>query len=492
MQATLTNNSFQARFFIVLGLITALSVWGAILLDEELLLAAPFALLVVYQTLVNYKPIYILLFATIPLSTEVYLNNGLSTDLPSEPLMVGLMLVYVLQLLSRPDLIDGKFWKHPLTIILGLHILWTIFATILSANHGVSIKFLLAKIWYVATFFFLTGHIMRQEKNVWNLWWWIIIPLTLATIKVVLHHAVLDFGFKEINRATSPFFRNHVSYAAILAQTIPLLWFFWALQKRYSTRWLILAGCMGVLFFGMLTTYTRAAYVALALAIVAYFIIRLGLMRLALVAALFIVGIVFMYMVSGNRYMDYAPTERTIAHEEFGNIVAATYKMEDVSTAERYYRWIGGIRMSQEKPVTGFGPGCFHSFYKGYALDRFSTYVSGNPEKSGIHNYFLMLLAEQGWPGMLFFVAMVFYTLILGEKVYHQSRSKERKLLAMGLLLLLVVIDSFLLMNDMIETDKVGSFFFFAMAVLINLDMRNQEEKARSEQGIGEGDNATV
>ena len=481
MQAISTNKPIETRFFMVLGLVTALAVWGAILLDEVLLLGLPFLLILGYQTVVNYYSIYILLFATLPLSTEIYFNNGLSTDLPSEPLMIGLMLVYGLQVLSRPDTIDGRFWKHPLTLLLGLHVCWTAFATILSANQVISIKFLLAKIWYIVPFFFLTGHLMRHEQKIWRLWWWIMIPLTLATFKVIAHHAVLDFGFKEINRATSPFFRNHVSYAAILAQSIPLLWFFWARYKRFTMRWNILAICMSILFFGMLTTYTRAAYVAIVLAIGAYVVIQYKMMRYALFAGALVVGLFFTYMANNNKFMDYAPSERTIAHEEFGDIVAATYKMEDVSTSERYYRWIGGIRMSQVDPITGFGPGCFHSYYKGYTLNSFSTYVSANPEKSGIHNYFLMLLAEQGWPGMLFFIALVFYTLILGEKVYHQSKSKDRKLLAMGLLLLLVVIDSFLLMNDMIETDKVGSFFFFSMAILINLDIRNRKEQQSEE-----------
>ena len=144
MQAISTNKPIETRFFMVLGLVTALAVWGAILLDEVLLLGLPFLLILGYQTVVNYYSIYILLFATLPLSTEIYFNNGLSTDLPSEPLMIGLMLVYGLQVLSRPDTIDGRFWKHPLTLLLGLHVCWTAFATILSANQVISIKFLLA------------------------------------------------------------------------------------------------------------------------------------------------------------------------------------------------------------------------------------------------------------------------------------------------------------------------------------------------------------
>jgi O-antigen ligase len=482
MPATLSADfQIKEKLFWVLGAITALSVCYAIVADEELLLGIPFVLILAYQTLVNYRPIYFLLFATIPLSTEFFFSNGLSTDLSSEPLIVGLMLVYVIQALTRPDLINGKFFRHPLTLLLIAHFLWIAFAAILSSNPTVSIKFTIAKFWYLATFFFLTGHLMRNERQSWKLWWWIIIPLTLATLKVILHHASLDFGFKEINAATSPFFRNHVNYAAILALILPMLWFFWGRYRRWTMAWWVLAAAASVLFFGVLTAYTRAAYVALFLAAAMYFVIKLRLIRWALLGAVLVVPMFFGYMIYNNKFMDFAPSERTVSHVEFSGIVAATYKMEDVSTSERYYRWIAGIRMSTEHPISGVGPGNFYFFYKQFTLNRFATYVSNNPEKSGIHNYYLMTLVEQGLPGLLIFLAMMLYTLILGERVYHESGNNiNRKALVMGLMLMLTVIDAFLLMNDMIETDKVGSFFFFSMAILINLDLANKKEAVRS------------
>ena len=482
MPATLSSDfQIKEKLFWVLGAITALSVCYAIVADEELLLGIPFVLILAYQTLVNYRPIYFLLFATIPLSTEFFFSNGLSTDLPSEPLIVGLMLVYVIQALTRPNLINGKFFRHPLTLLLIAHFLWIAFASILSSNPTVSIKFTIAKFWYLATFFFLTGHLMRNERQSWKLWWWIIIPLTLATLKVILHHASMDFGFKEINRATSPFFRNHVNYAAILALILPMLWFFWGRYRRWTMAWWVLAAAASILFFGVLTAYTRAAYVALFLAAAMYFVIKLRLIRWALLGAVLVVPIFFGYMIYNNKFMDFAPSERTVSHVEFSGIVAATYKMEDVSTSERYYRWIAGIRMTTEHPISGVGPGNFYFFYKQFTLNRFATYVSNNPEKSGIHNYYLMTLVEQGLPGLLIFLAMMLYTLILGERVYHESGNNiNRKALVMGLMLMLTVIDAFLLMNDMIETDKVGSFFFFSMAILINLDLLNKKEAVRS------------
>jgi O-antigen ligase len=364
-----------------------------------------------------------------------------------------------------------------------LHFLWTIIATVVSSNQTVSIKFSLAKLWYILTFFFLTGHILKNEKNAWNIWWWIIIPLTLATLKVVVHHAWMNFGFKEINRATDPFFRNHVSYAAILALMIPVLWFLWGRYKLFSKNWLILGAAFFILTFGVATAYTRAAYLALFIAVAVYFLIRFKLINLAFISVLLIVPFVFTYLIQDNKYMEYAPSERTVSHVGFNDIVAATYKLEDVSTSERYYRWIAGIRMFTDHPHTGIGPGNFYFSYKGYTLNKFKTYVSKNPEKSGIHNYYLMILVEQGWIGLLIFLVLIIFTFNLGQKVYHEcGDNRSRKALTMGLLLLLTVVDAFLIMNDMIETDKVGSFFFFCMAILINLDLQNKKDKLLKNQ----------
>jgi O-antigen ligase len=179
--------------------------------------------------------------------------------------------------------------------------------------------------------------------------------------------------------------------------------------------------------------------------------------------------VVFVVLVRENKFMDLAPSERTIAHTDFNDIVSATYKLEDVSTMERYYRWIAGVRMADENVWVGFGPGNFYTFYKEYTLNRFTTYVSRNPEQSGIHNYFLMTLAEQGIFGLVIFLGLIFSVLIYGQGIYHQLQNPQHKDLAMGLMLSQIVIYAFLLMNDMVETDKVGSFFFLNMALLVAL-----------------------
>ena len=141
----------------------------AITLEEILLLGIPAVLILVYQTIVDFKKIFYLLLFTIPLSTEFYFPNGLGTDLPTEPLTVGLMLAYGLFIITHWKTMKRDFLLHPITLFLLFHVAWIAFTMFTSSNVLVSFKFLLAKIWYVAGYFFLAGYILKTDKDITNL-----------------------------------------------------------------------------------------------------------------------------------------------------------------------------------------------------------------------------------------------------------------------------------------------------------------------------------
>lgn len=471
MRSQLAIRKTSRALFTAYGISILVCVLAAIYLEMPALLLLPAALAVGFQVLVDYEKIYFLLFLMLPLSTEVFITDHLATDLPTEPLIVGLMLVYFLILLSRPLSIDFKFIRHPLSILLLLHLGWTMVTTFTSAAVGFSVKFLLAKLWYIITFFYLTGHILRHPARIKFILWLVAVPLTIATTKVILHHATLSFAFTDINAACPPFFRNHVNYAAMLSVFLPFMWY---LRKWSENPWRkrLVEIMMGVLLFGVLTAYTRAAYVALILALGAYWVFRLNLVRLAaVITTIALIGILSFLLIE-NRFMELVPTDQTVAHTELSDIVSSTSELKDVSTMERYYRWIAGAQMVAQKPIVGFGPGNFYHFYKQYTLSRFATYVSNNPEKSGVHNYYLMVTLEQGIIGLIIFMSLIYTTLLYGERVYFkcQKNHPEWADLIMATLLSTLIIDAFLVMNDMIETDKVGSFFFFNIAIIAIVD----------------------
>lgn len=467
--------------FKAFALILLSSLFLGIALDMYYLAALPAFLLLVYVTIIDFRKIFFLLLVCIPLSTEFYFPNGLATDLPTEPLMVGLMLVYLVYILRHAREKGSQFLRHPITLLVLLHFFWILAATITSSSFIVSLKFSLAKLWYIVVFFFLAGSMLKTTKDFKHFFWCILIPL-LATIAFVwIRHAPSGFSFKTVSGVLDPFYRNHVNYASLLALFTPLVWFARQWYERGSFKRRVINVSLLVLLLAIQFSYTRTAYLTLVIAIGAYFIIRWRLSRLvvafALIGAIALVG----HFVSNNTYLQYAPNfERTVTHQSFDNLVEATIKMEDISTMERFYRWVAASHMSSDKPWVGFGPGNFYNFYQSYTVNSFETYVSDNPEKSGVHSYYFMTLVEQGFPGLVIFLMLCIYALIRGEQAYAWIQDKTRKNIVMACLLSLIIICSFLLINDMIETDKMGSFFFMFLAVLVNMENREKEALLKS------------
>lgn len=440
------------------------------------LAGVPALALMAYLALVDFRKIFYLLFFFIPLTVEVWLPNGTVTDMPTELMTVLLMGIYFLYTLREGRNLRSDFLKHPITLALLLHLGWLFFTAITSQDFLVSFKFSLAKIWYVTTFFFLAGSILKEEKDLRTLTWVVLVPLVFTIFYVLRNHAAVGFSFADINSVMYPFYRNKVAYACMLSIFLPFVWFIRQTYRTWSWQWMVLAAAAVLLLIGIQFSYTRAAYLTLAMAVGAYFVIKWRLMKpvlgvAAVLAVLYVVG-----MVRHNNYLDHKPVyEKTITHEDFGDLLNSTTKGQDVSTMERVYRWVAGGHMLGERPLLGFGPGTFTAFYKTYTLHGFRTYVSDNKEGSGIHCYYLMTAVEQGYIGALLFVALVFIVLLKGETIYHQTLDPNRKRLVMMVMLTTVVIDGLLLMNDLVETDKIGSFFFLCMAVLVNVDISNRQ-----------------
>lgn len=465
-----------------LALSIILSAVLAIFLDELLLLGIPAGLLLVYQTVVDYRKVFYLFLFCLSLSTEYYFPNGLGTDLPTEPLVVGLMLAYGLFVLMHWQSMKHDFLLHPITLFLLFHLAWLMLTVVTSANLIVSFKFLLAKIWYVVVCYFLAGSILKTDKDVKKFFWIIFSPFIIAVVITLYRHSTYDFSFEDVMYVMQPCFRNHVTYAAILAVFLP---FILLARKWYKPNDLIYLGLVAsaiIFVVAVYLSYTRTAYIALIIAWGSYFLIRLKLMKIVSLLSIIILFMGIFKIMHENQYLEYAPNfETTISHKNFDDLVSATAQGQDVSTMERVYRWVAGMQMSKESKLVGYGPGNFHDFYKPFAVNSFETYVSANPEKSGIHCYYLMVLVEQGIPGALIFLGFTFFVLIKGENIYHQCPTQERKDIVMALLLSIIIIDAFLLINDMVETDKIGSFFFMNMAMLVNMDLLNKKDAKKKE-----------
>lgn len=332
----------------------------------------------------------------------------------------------------------------------------------------------------MVSFVILTLLIVKNER-LFKTWFWCILSTLLLTIVIILFRLVsINFAFEDLQEIMQPFYRNHVNYAALQSLFFPFVVLSLTWYKRFSLTWWVLLGALVVLVIGIQFSYTRAAYGGLVIAYGATWVARWRLTRYVMVFAFVVIlgGIIF--LVNDNRYLEFAPNyDTTVSHTDFNSLVEATYKLEDISTMERVYRWVAAFRMSQDELMWGYGPGNFYNFYKGYTVSKFKTYVSDNPERSGVHSYFVMMLVEQGIIGLVIFIALTFVLLIYAERIYHQTpaANKMRRGIILSIFFSFVLIYSFLLINDLLENDKVGAFYFMNLAILVNMDRLNRKEQ---------------
>ena len=177
--------------------------------------------------------------------------------------------------------------------------------------------------------------------------------------------------------------------------------------------------------------------------------------------------------ISPKRFMQFLTKEHAKQIlDRSENLLEATTKLEDISTMERVHRWVAASYMIKEKPWTGFGPGTFYFHYKNYTVSSFKTYVSDNPERSGIHNYYLMVAVEQGLPGLLFYLLFCAVVMLKGEQIFHHTLDASRRRTLMAALLCFSLTNLLMLMNDFVETDKIGSLFIISVAIIVNVDLK--------------------
>jgi O-antigen ligase len=465
----------DALQWVFLGFLGLLLLGGALagLLQQPALLLPALAVIAVVVVLAEWRWLYYGLFLTLPFTFEIPLLGGFQMDVASEPFMLALTACVPLVLLLGP----GQFrqlrpreWWHPLLLLPLLLIVWSTFDIIFSVDKLKSVKYVAAKVWYFVPFMLGTLLLVRRPADFWRVAMCYVGAATVQMLFwVIPRHAPHGFSFGSVNGAVLPFFRNHVIYAAMLSQLLPLAL---GLAQQATKRWQRQAWywAAGILFFGLLTSYTRASWLAIPVAGFYYFVLRWRLTRLLLVG--FAVGIIgtAIFFVQEDNFMRFAPDyEKTIWHgDDFGAHLASTYKFQDVSGMERVYRWVAAAQMIADKPITGSGPSTFYPEYKRHTITGFRTYVSDNPEHSTTHNYFLLMLAEQGVPGFILFCILLSAALLTVERLYHRSTTRpdvQRIVLAVALSLVIIIFHLFL--NELIEVDKVGSLFLVGLAVLI-------------------------
>jgi O-antigen ligase len=355
---------------------------------------------------------------------------------------------------------------------------WTFVSACFAENAILSLKFFLARIWFIIPFVVVPQILLQSQSNIRKLALLLLVPMFLVVLQSLLRHSFYGFSFVDIKKAMNPFFRNHVNYSSMLVCLLVPAIAMRSLTKKDNKYQTVLSVAILIGLVALFFSYSRGAWVALFVGIVFAFLMKWGLVKKAIVMTLVLLVAASSWLMVDYHFMRFAPDhDHTIFHTDFSEHIAATVSLKDVSNAERFYRWMAGYRMFVERPITGFGPNNFYPNYRPYTINVFQTWVSDNPEHSTIHNYFLLTLAEQGIPGLLLFVLLWLGMLFRLQYLYNHLQNHFYRVVTLSTAVVLAMIASINFMSDMIETDKIGSLFWLCLGFVFIINRKLEEEQ---------------
>lgn len=440
----------------------------------------PIVLIFVAISLRDYRVLFFMMLASLPISMDIGFG-ALTLSTPAEPLLILSSGIWIILLINKRAEVK-HYINNPLVIILLLQLLLFSLNIFISKDPVLSLKYLLAKIWFFGGFIFLPILILKNEKAFKIAFWSFLIPLLISIFYTVINHALTGFSFEEVNQSARPIYANHVIYACTLGLSLPFTIAAIGWYKNNSLIRTFLIASVLLIVFAIITSFTRTTWLAVIAAAGSIIIFRSKYLKLTFVVGAIGLFIFCYELVDNNNYMRYAPNYSTTVFnkEDFSKHMAATVELSDVSGMERVYRWVAAVNLIQHNFWLGTGNNTFYPTYKEYANPAFITYVSDNPEGSSTHNYFLLIFCDQGVFGFLLFSILYIWAMLKAKYVYQIAKDKFTRNLMIASFSTLVLFLVHLFLGDMIEVEKNGGIFMLIIAILISSEHRVKSELLQS------------
>ncbi|HEX7414322.1 MAG TPA: O-antigen ligase family protein, partial [Bacteroidia bacterium] len=304
---------------------------------------------------------------------------------------------------------------------------------------------------------------------------------TSVSAFITIQHASYDFDEHIADWIPSPFFNDHTAYGAALAMYVPPLIGF-LFMKRYNTfQKVMIFACLTVILTGVVVSYARAAWlsliVTLFLALFLYLKIKFRIIIFTIISALilfFIFQTQILLILNQNNTASGGDAAQDL--QSVSNI-----KTDD-SNLERINRWSCALKMFQQRPLVGWGPGTYMFQYAPFQKQSEKSLISTNAGTNGnAHSEYLGPLSEQGVLGMVWVIALLFVVLNTGFKVVYNAKDKAQKSLAILLITGLATYFVHGFLNNFLDTDKLSIPFWGFIAALVYLDIKQKESQNQIE-----------
>lgn len=486
------TGSLRKTWFYVISILfvlaNAMMLWN----EQYWFMLVPAALwFVFFITFSIDKSLLFITFIT-PLSVLIDVEQlGISFTLPTEPLLLGMMLLFYLKLLIERRY-DVRALYHPISLTICFYLLWMVFTTISSSMPLTSFKFFLSNLWFITCFYFIALQLFKKRENM-QLWLWLyLVPLIFVILWSIYNHSTYGFTKQASYWASEPFVMNHGIYGAMIAFFFPMIVVYMFNLKVFTNRpltsFLILV-LLVIFTAGIILSYTRAAWLGVAAALGFYVWLRLKLRFWTLLTTL---GAIALLFFSFQTQITMALMEnKTDSADDLGQHVKSISNVRtDASNLERLNRWASGWRMLEERPWLGWGPGTYMFQYAPFQKPNEKTIISTNAaDVGGIHSEYLNPLVEMGIPGFVLFILIIGFALQRAMWLYYHLQDPYIKNTLLIVMLGLATYLTHGVLNDYLDIDKTALLYwsFLAMITAIDVYHRNGDPSGQPSNPGNEG-----
>jgi putative inorganic carbon (HCO3(-)) transporter len=469
-----SSNPTRTLYIFTAIFIAVLSV--GIYYEQYAVMLIPAALLVVWAAFfkLDYLILFIAFCTPFSINLEQMEIGGVGMYLPTEPLLFGVLVLFVFKLLSGKS-IDQAIFKHPISILLYVYLGWMALTTVTSEFPIVSLKFLTTRLWFIVSFYFLASHVFSEARKMKAYLLLYFFSLTWVIVYTVIRHAQFGFDKDSAHWVMEPLFKDHTSYGAVLAMYFPIV-IALLMQRNMNVlmRVLLTIGFL-ILTIGLVLSYTRAAWISIigAAAILAIMLLRIQLKHLAIGTA-FAGGI----LLAGwdDIVMSLEQNKQESSDDLNEHVSSISNVSSDASNLERLNRWNCAIELFKERPVVGWGPGTYQFVYAPFQRSKDRTIISTNQGDGGnAHSEYLGPLCEQGLPGALWVLLLLYAISHLAFRLFYTLPNGDMKRLVAAAYLGLMTYFIHGVLNNYLDTDKASIPFWGFIAILVSVDIYHQK-----------------
>ena len=470
---------YQARtkvalFYLISALFVLLNAFFLVKKHSMIINALPLAFGIILLAIYAFDKLLYLIVLFTPLSLPLSeIAPGFTFDmyLPTEPLLFGILLIFILKCLA-----DRKFDRdiliHPVSLVIYFSLFWLLVTSLTSTMPLVSFKFFISRIWFVVGFYLLTAKLFDSGKNIEKYIWLYTLPLLIVIFYATFRH--LEYGLwnkQAANFVVNPLYNDHTAYGAAVAMYLPFLFGF-SFTKIYSPGVKIFVRIvLGILLMGLILSYARAAWLSVIIAFGVWVLIRLKIrFKPLFITFLVILSVVLVFEKQILIYLERNDTESSANLTE--HVSSISNISSDASNLERINRWSCAIRMFEDKPVFGWGPGTYMFNYAPYQLTADRTIISTNSADAGnAHSEYLGPMAESGLMGLVIFLILISTVIYTAVHAYARTNDKRLKTLVMSALLGLITYYIHGILNNFLDTDKLSVPFWGFTAIIVAVDI---------------------